>query len=121
MITKADLVDTKLAYCNVESICLYCHRDGCANSDGDTVPCLCDGTCEHDNRCACDCHQWAKDLIGARNLILSQAVRIKDLVRSGDRMSQALLESHCSCPNHGPCECERQQSIDNWEETSRVP
>lgn len=73
-ITQREWVIDKLAHVNIESICMYCNGvryGGCVNADDKPVPCLCDGPCDHDQECVCECHQWQRLTRFARKFLVA--------------------------------------------------
>lgn len=115
MTNRSGFLEQAIKNVDIESICMYCNKDGCKNEDGRPVPCDCEWDCKHDNECACDCHSWMSVLRWAHKSLTYLEKKLDEHNSTANRLAQALLESHCECPNYAPCECERDNAIKEWE------
>ena len=75
LLNELDDIDT-------ENICYDCNRNGCRNQHDQQIPCLCDGDCQHDDECVCQCHKWADTIRQARKQLARLHHQHQDMVGS---------------------------------------
>jgi hypothetical protein len=40
--------------------------------------------------------------------------KLKEVIKGGEELATALLLCECGCPEDKPCDCERDQALNNW-------
>jgi hypothetical protein len=53
-------------------------------------------------------------LADAADKIKQLKIKLAEMIKGGEELATALLLCQCSCPEEKPCDCERDQALNNW-------